>query len=131
MCVADRCAVEDVEKAGEDRVSDPAQRGHRSGRDVLQPVAHDEVGALVELRHEARDLLEIVGQIRVDHDDEVAPCSIEACLIGLAVSTTWLVDDPCAGYAGDLAAAVLRAVVDDDNLTCEPALGQNGLGTAY
>ena len=131
MGVADRCAVENVEKAGEDRISDPAQPGHRSGLDVLHPVAHDELGAVVELLHEARDLLEVVGQIRVDHDDVVAACSIEACLVRLAVSTPGLVDDFCAGRAGDLAAAVLGAVVDDDDLTCEPAIGQNGLRAAH
>jgi len=61
--------------------------------------------------------VEVIGQIRVDHDDEVAPRSVEAGLVRLAVSAAGLVDDPCAGRAGNLAAAVLGAVVDHDNFT--------------
>ena len=55
--VADAGAEEDVEDAGEHRVADVAvQPRHRARVDVVHPVAHHELGAVVELLDEARDL---------------------------------------------------------------------------
>jgi hypothetical protein len=53
--VVDAGAEEDVEEAGEQRVADVAvQPRHRSRMDVLHPVAHDELRAVLELLDEAR-----------------------------------------------------------------------------
>ena len=55
--VAHAGAVEQVQDAGQHRVADVAvEPRHRAGLDALHAVAHDEVGAVVELLDEARDL---------------------------------------------------------------------------
>ncbi len=77
--VADAGAEEHVEHAGQHRVADVAvQPGHRARVDVVHPVAHDEVGAVLELLDEARDLAEVVGQVGVAHDDVLAARGGEA-----------------------------------------------------
>ena len=71
--VADAGAEEEVEDAGEDRVADVAvQPRHRAGLDVVHPVADHDLGAVVELGDEARDVVEVVGQVGVGHHDVVA-----------------------------------------------------------
>ena len=125
MCVADGRAVENVEKAGEDRIPDPAQPGHRAGLDVLQPVAHDQLGAVVELFDEARDLVEVVSQIRVDHDDVIALRGRETRQIGAAIAAVRLLDDDRSGGPREVGAPVIRTVVGDDHLTVDAALVQD------
>ena len=57
-----------------DGVADVAvQPRHRARLDVVHAVADDELGAGVELRDEARDLAEVVGQVGVGHDDVRRP----------------------------------------------------------
>ena len=125
--VADAGAEEEVEHAGEHRVADVAvQPGHRAGLDVLHPVAHHEVGALLELLDEARDVVEVVGEVGVGHHDVVAARGGEAGQVGAAVAAPRLEHHQRAGVAGQLGAAVVRAVVGDDHL----ALASPGLSSA-
>ena len=73
MDVAHLRPVEEIEEARQERVADvPVEPRHRSRMDAVHPVAHDEVGTPVELGDEARDLGEVVGQVRVRHHDVVA-----------------------------------------------------------
>ena len=110
-------AEEDVEDAGQDRVADVAvMPRHRAGLDVVHPVADDELGARVELLDEARDVVEVVGEVGVRHDDVVAGRGSEAGQVGAAVSGTPLAHDPRPGLLGILRASVRRAVVRDDDL---------------
>ena len=96
--VADAGAEEEVQDAGEHRVADVAvQPRHRARVDVVHPVAHDELGARVELLDEARDLVEVVGQVGVGHDDVVAARGGEAGQVGAAVAAARLVHDARAG----------------------------------
>ena len=57
----------------EDRVADVAvQPRHRARLDVVHAVADHHLGALLERGDEARDLVEVVGEVGVGHHD-VAP----------------------------------------------------------
>ncbi len=108
--VADAGAEEDVEDAGQDRVADVAvQPRHRARVDVVHPVAHHELGAVVELLDEARDLVEVVGQVGVGHDDVVAARGGEAGEVGAAVAAPRLVHDARAGRRGELGASGPRS----------------------
>ncbi len=119
--------VEGVEEAGEHRVADVAmQPRHRTGLDVVHPVAHDQIGAVIELGHEARDLVEVVRQVGVAHHD-VAPASpCEAAEVCAAVSAPRNVDHAGSGGRRELCAAVLRGVVGDDDLTADPGALDRG-----
>ena len=117
--VADRSAEEQVEEARHERVADAAQHGHRAGLDGVHPVPHDQLGTAVELLDEARDLLEVVREVGVDHHDVVALGLCEAGEVGAAVAAPRLVHDPGAGETGEDAAAVVGTVVDDDHFAVE------------
>ena len=120
--VADRRSVDEVQEAGEDRVPDAARQRHRTRLDVRHPVPHHELGALVELADEVRDLVEVVREVGVDHDDVVAAGGREAGEVRAPVAAARLVHDRRAGGGGELGAAVLRAVVDDDHLAGDAVL---------
>ncbi len=92
----------------------------------VHSVAHDELGAAVELVDEARNVGEVVRQVGVRHDDVVASRRVEAGEIGTAVASTALVDDPCPCTLGELWASVRRAVVGDDDLAVEAVSVQHG-----
>ena len=96
--VAHAGAEEEVEDAGEHRVADVAvEPGHRARLDAAHAVAHHEVGALVELLDEARDVAEVVGEVGVGHHDVVAGGGREAGQVGAAVAAPRLVHDERAG----------------------------------
>ena len=62
--VADAGAEEQVEQPGEYRVADVlVQPRHRAGLDVVHAVADHHLRALFERGDEARDLVEVVGQV--------------------------------------------------------------------
>ena len=69
---------------------------------------------------EARDLVEVVREVGVAHDDVVAAGGGEAGEVGAAVAAARLVDDARAGRGGELGAAVLGGVVGDDDLAGDP-----------
>ncbi len=115
--ILDPGAEEQVEHAGEQRIADVAvQPGHRSGLDVVHAVAHHELGAVVQLGHEAGNLVEVVREIGVRHHDVVAARRREAGEIGTAVSAARFEHHPGTGGGGDLPRAVLGGVVGDDHL---------------
>ena len=71
--VLDAGAEEQVQQAREDRVADVAvQPRHRAGLDVVHAVADHHLRAVLERRDEARDLVEVVGQVGVGHHDVAA-----------------------------------------------------------
>ena len=108
MGVADAGLEEEVERAGEQRVADVlVQPGHRTGLDVVHPVAHHELGTVVELSDEAGDLGEVVGEVGVAHDDVLAAGGSEAREVGGAVAPAGLGDHVSAGGGRDLGGAVL------------------------
>src|SRR3954453_6772494 len=89
---------EQVERAGEDRVADvTVQPRHRAGLDAVHAVAHYEVGAVLQLLEEARDLAEVVGEVGVGHDDVAALGGGEAGHVGVAVAAAALADEAGAG----------------------------------
>ena len=127
--VAHAGAEEEVEGAREDRVADVAvQPRHRAGLDPVHAVAHDEVGAGLELGQEARDLAEVVGQVGVRHQDVAALGGAEAGHVGVAVAAAALVDDAGAGGDRDRGAVVVGVVVGDDHLAVDAVLGHGGAG---
>ena len=84
--------------------------------DVVHPVAHDQLGALVELLDEAGDLGEVVGEVGIGHHDVAALSGGEAAQVGASVAALGLVDDVGARRPGQLGAPVLGVVVGDDHL---------------
>jgi hypothetical protein len=129
MDVAHARLAEEVQETAQDRIADvTVQPWHCAGLDAVHPIAHDELSAVVELVDEARDVVEVVRQIGVDHDHVVAARSAEAGEVGAAVAAPRLEDDARAGGAGELAASVLRAVVDDDHFAGDPVLFEHRVG---
>ena len=92
--------------------------------DVVHPVAHDELGAVVEMVDEARDLAEVVREVGVGHDDVAPARGGEARQVGAAVAAARLVHHARAGGRGQLGAAVLGRVVGDDHLARDARLVQ-------
>ena len=125
MGVTHAGAEEEVEDARQHGVADVAVvPRHRPGLDVLHPVPHHELGACVELLHKPRDVGEVIGQVRVGHDDVLALGCGESGEVGAAVTAPLFVDDPRAGLLGQLRAAVGRAVVGDDDLALVAVLAE-------
>jgi len=123
--VADAGAEEEVQRAAEDRVADVAvDPVHRAGLDVVHPVAHHELGAVAQRLDEARDVLERVRHVGVEHHDVLAAGGAEAREVGRAVAAARLVHDARAGGRGELGAAVVGVVVGDDDLAGHARLGK-------
>ena len=120
--VLDPGPVEEVEHPREHWVAHVAvQPRHRPGVDVVHPVAHHEVGALLELAHEARDLLEVVGEVGVHHHDVAAARGREAGEVGAAVPALLLAHHDRTRPLRQLGAAVIGAVVGHDHLAADAA----------
>ncbi len=131
MGIAHAGPEEEVEDSRQHGIADVAvQPWHRAGLDVVHAVAHDQLGACLQLRDEARDLAEVVGEIGVGHHDVLAPSGGEARQIGASVAASGLEDDPCAGRLRDLGTAILRVVVDHEHLAVESACLQRGARVA-
>jgi hypothetical protein len=127
--VAHAGAEEEVEGAREHRVADVAvQPGHRAGLDAVHAVAHDQVGARLELGEEARDLPEVVGQVGVGHHDVAAAGGGEARHVGVAVAPAALVDHAGAGGEREGGAVVVGVVVRDHDLARDAVLRERGPG---
>ena len=113
---------------------DPQRLGLRRaevGADELAHVAEDELQPRLrlesgELQRGLRRLPEVVG---VEEGDELAAGGAQGRVAGGADAGPRLVHDLDRGReaAGDLGAAVARAVVDDDDLIAGPALGEDAL----
>ena len=106
-------------KPGEDRVANPAQPGHRARLDTTHAISDDELRAVLELVNEARNLAEVVREVGVHHDDVVAAGSGQPGQIRAPVAASPLLDHEGTGRPREIAAAVGRAVVDDDHLAQE------------
>ena len=118
--VADGRRVNEVQEPGQDRVADPAEQSasRRAGCSSIRlPITSSAPSS--SSRDEARDLVEVVGQVGVGHHDVVARRGGEAGQVGAAVAAARLVDHGRAGGARERRAAVLGAVVDDDHLAVE------------
>ena len=117
MGVADAGAKEQIEDTREHWVTDVSvQPRHRPGMDVAHAVAHHELGACVKPPDEPRDVVEVIGEVGVGHHDIVAGGRRKSGHVGAAVAPPPLVNDPCASGLGELSAAVIGVVVDDDHL---------------
>ncbi len=93
------------------------QRRHGAGGDpALEPVAHDEVGAAAQARDERLERTEIVGVVRVAHDDEAAVRGLDAAAQRRAIALLRDRHDAGAQIRGDLLRAVGAAVVGDQDL---------------
>ena len=106
-----------VEHTGEDRVADVAvQPRHGARLDVVHAVADHHLGALFERGDEARDLVEVVGQVGVGHHDVATAGGGEAGEVGAAVAAPAFDDHARAGLLGQARRVVLGVVVGDDHL---------------
>ncbi len=130
MGVVNTGAKQEIEKARQQRVADIAvMPGHRAPVDVLHPVTDHHVGAGLELGQEPRYFRKVVGQVRVGHHDGAAAGGPQAGQIRRAIPAARLVDDACTRGCGKASAAILRAVVDDDDLADDLALVQGTHGS--
>ena len=106
-----------LSRPGEDRVADVAvQPRHRAGLDVVHAVADHHLGAVLERRDEARDLVEVVGQVGVGHHDVAPARGREAGEVGAAVAAPAFDDHARARLLGQARGVVLGVVVGDDHL---------------
>ncbi len=127
--VLDAGAEEEVQHAGEHRVAHVAvQPRHRARVDVVHPVAHDHLGAAVQPLDEPGDVLEVVGEVGVEHHDVLALGRGEPGQVGAAVAAARFVDHAGAGRLGERGTAVLGAVVGNDHLAAEVVLLEHGSG---
>ncbi len=123
--VANARAEEEVQRAAQQGVADVAvDPVHRAGLDVVHPVAHHELCAVTQLLDEARDLVEWIRHVGVEHHDVLAARRREAGEVGRAVAAPRLVHDARAGGGRKLRAAVLGIVVGDDDLAADAGLGE-------
>ena len=130
--IGDPGVEEEVEHPGEHRVADvPVQPRHRTRLDVVHAIAHHQLGAAVQLGHEARDVAEVIRQVGVRHHDVVALGSRKAREVRAAVSAAGLVDDVGARCLGEPSAAVVGAVVDHDHLARQATAHEALVGVGH
>ena len=125
VCVADRCAVKQIEETGEERIPEPRQQSHRARLHALHAVAHHELRPGVQFRDEARDLREVVRQVGVDHHHVVTGGVLESRQISAPVPAPVLDDDRRARAPRQVGAPVIRRVVDDDHLAVDPVFRED------
>ena len=124
--VADLAAEEQPADEAEHRVAEVlVQRRHGARRDPApEPVAHHQVRALAQFVNERHQVGEIVAVVGVAHDDVLAAGRDDAAHQRVAVTLVADRHHPGAGVGGQLLAAVRAAVVGDQHLTADTALGQ-------
>ena len=91
----------------------------------------DHLGALLERGDEARDLLEVVGEVGVGHDDVAAGGGGEAGEVGAAIAAPAFEHDAGAGLFGQARGVVLGVVVGDDDLAADTHRGDRLEGRAH
>jgi hypothetical protein len=107
------------------------QRGHRARGDAaLEPVAHDQVGAVAQVGEEGAQGPEVVGVVAVTHRDVRRAGGADAAHQRVAVALGVDEDDPRSGRGGQLLAAVRAAVVGDDDLSLDAFTGEEVEGLA-
>ncbi len=121
VSVADAGAEQEVEEAGQDRVADVlVQPRHCAGLDVVHPVAHDEVGAVLKVLHEPRYLAEVVREVGIAHHVVLAARRLEPTEVRCAVAALADVHDARASSLGQLGRAIGRVVVGHHDLAERP-----------
>ena len=104
---------QEARKQREQAVAEPIERRHRLGA-VVEPVAADDIVALVDKREKRRELLHWVGVVAVGGDDD-RPVGREQRRPDRHAVALWLLfDDAGAVFACYLRGAVLGAVDADD-----------------
>ena len=99
------------------------KRRHRAGLDLAEePRTHDQIVALTHLLDEPRALLEVVREVGVAHDHDLASGGLEAGHQGAAVSALGHRDDACSTAFRDLLRAVIAAVVGNDHFSFVPVV---------
>src|SRR5439155_9337690 len=97
---------------------EPVEDRHRAPGGGVEAAAEHEIGATVDDgRDERRDLLEVVGEVGVGHDHDVAPRRVEPRAQRPSVAAPPLGDDTRARLLGHVGRAVGGPVVDDDDLS--------------
>src|SRR6185437_14700456 len=124
--VADLAAEEQPADEAEHRVAQVlVQRRHGPRRDPApEPVAHHQVRALAQFVNKGHQVGEIIGIVGVAHDHVLAVGRDDATHQRVAVTLVADRYHPGAGVGGQPLAAVRAAVVGDQHLAADPALGQ-------
>ena len=126
MEVADAGTEEQAADQAEHGIAEVAvQKRHGAGRDAAgEAVAHDEVAAVPQLRHERVEAGEIVAVVGVADDDETAPCRRDAGPQRRAIAALRHRDDAGAARQRIFHRAVGRAVVGDQDLAGDAGAGE-------
>ncbi len=82
--------------------------------------------AVFERCYEARDLVEVVGQVGVGHHDVAPARGCEARKVRAAVAAPFFDHDPRASLLGERRGVVFGAVVRDHDLTLNAHASERG-----
>ena len=107
------------------------EEGHGAGRDAaLEPVAHDQVGAVAQTLDQTVQAFEIIAVVGVAHDHEAAARRADPTDQRRAVAALRNGDDTGAQGFGHGLRTVGRAVVGDQHLAGDAAASQVAQGLA-
>ena len=93
--------------------------------------AHHQVIALIQQRDETGYKREIVGPIRVPHDNVFALGLLKPLHVGVAITALGLVHNPRAKTGGNLCRTVVGHVIYDYHFTPNTGAGKPLLGLLY
>ncbi len=118
MGVVDLRSEEDIEKSGEQGVSDIAVLPRHGARfdPALEPRAHAKVSAVDERAHHVHSFAEVIGAVGVAHDQIAAPGPLEAAAQGRAIAFFGYGDHPGAQAFRQGLATVRAAIVSHHHL---------------
>src|SRR5262249_864331 len=113
VSVANRAAKEQVQNPGEDRIANVAMMpGHGPGPNAApEAVSHHQFVTGTQALDEGIKIAEIVGVVRVAHDDVATPCCGDPCLKRTSVAALLDGNDPGAVVFGNGWRTVGAAVV--------------------
>lgn len=113
---------EETHQPGNDRRADVAMTpGHGAGLDARVAVTDYHFGAVTQGLQEAIEGGEIVGIVAVAHDHVAALTGTDTTAQSAAVTLVFFTYDTGARGGGDAGGGVVRAVVNDDDLTFNPS----------
>jgi hypothetical protein len=85
-----------------------------------EPIPHGQVCPRAQLIEECGDVSEVIARIRVSHDNKFASRRLHSAHQRTAISVASNFDHAGSQSFGDLIAAVLTAVIGDDDLAFHP-----------
>lgn len=125
--VADRRLMKPARDPGKHRIAKVSvERRHGARLDPAgKPVAHDQIGPVLERVDKVIELAPVIGIIGIGHDEVLAARRRGGGADRGAIALDRLVDDTRAQRLGDGDRAIRRAVVAHDNFAMNAAAGES------